>query len=364
MSESSEQNKPVPENNAASSDKSAESMADKSGDKSAENTAAKSEDKSAGNLPDKSVDKSAGNTIDKSGEKPMNVPSDNAAASSKPTEKAEPMPDKPIADKPVPEKVASDKPASEKPLPETGDLQPPPIVTRQLDDEPKAPSDSQMKKPRDASSPKPPGAIPSLKCTNCGHVNRVGELVCSNCGTSLVAGEKAEVSTKKFDKEEAEEISQGKEQPAQAVQPVAPAAEPEKPARPPLDIAAIMSAIDTAGSDRFDKNMMLRLEIEGAPTSILIYPRNETKIGRRDPSSGLAPDVDLTNYAGYRMGVSRSHCVIRVRDQRLEIYDLGSSNGTMLNGSRLNAHQPAVLRDGDELMLGKMVMKVMFQRSK
>jgi pSer/pThr/pTyr-binding forkhead associated (FHA) protein len=107
--------------------------------------------------------------------------------------------------------------------------------------------------------------------------------------------------------------------------------------------------------------MVLRLEIEGAPTPILLHPKYETSLGRRDPATGTMPDVDLSAYAGYRLGVSRKHAIIRLKNERLEIYDLGSSNGTSVNGTRLNAHQPQVLRDGDELLLGKMMVRVLFQ---
>jgi pSer/pThr/pTyr-binding forkhead associated (FHA) protein len=105
----------------------------------------------------------------------------------------------------------------------------------------------------------------------------------------------------------------------------------------------------------------LRLEIEAAPAPILIYPKAETSLGRRDPATGTMPDVDLTTYAGYRMGVSRRHAVIRLNNKRLEIYDLGSSNGTSVNGVRLAPHQPYPLRDGDEISLGKMAMRAIFQ---
>ncbi len=119
--------------------------------------------------------------------------------------------------------------------------------------------------------------------------------------------------------------------------------------------------INTAGGGRFEDNMMLRLEIDGAPTPIVIYPKLETSLGRRDPGTGGAPDIDLTAYAGYRKGVSRNHAMMRLKDKTLEIYDLGSSNGTLVNGIRLSAHQPHALRDGDEITLGKMAIRVLFQ---
>jgi len=179
-----------------------------------------------------------------------------------------------------------------------------------------------------AKSPPPAN---TQKCAVCGHVNRVGVLVCENCGTNLVTGRETTVGTKDFGQQTGD------------------------------DTESHEVMVNTAGSNRFEDNMMLRLEIDGAPTPIVIYPKTETSLGRRDPGTGVSPDIDLTAYAGYRQGVSRNHAMLRLRDRVLEIYDLGSSNGTLVNGVRLNAHQPHPLRDGDEVTLGKMVIRVLFQ---
>jgi pSer/pThr/pTyr-binding forkhead associated (FHA) protein len=84
-------------------------------------------------------------------------------------------------------------------------------------------------------------------------------------------------------------------------------------------------------------------------------------LGRRDPTTGATPEVDLTPYAGYRMGVSRKHASLRLEDNQLNIWDLGSSNGTFINGMRLNPHRPYPIRDGDEIRLGQMVLRMFFQ---
>ncbi len=51
--------------------------------------------------------------------------------------------------------------------------------------------------------------------------------------------------------------------------------------------------------------------------------------------------------------VSRAHAKLHRTDGEYEVEDLGSRNGILLNGLRV--HQ-AVLRDGDELQLGDMVL--------
>jgi pSer/pThr/pTyr-binding forkhead associated (FHA) protein len=86
----------------------------------------------------------------------------------------------------------------------------------------------------------------------------------------------------------------------------------------------------------------------------------ELMIGRLDPDTGEAPDIDLTMYQAAEKGVSRRHAVITRRETALNIIDLGTPNGTFLNGQRLVANQPRVLRDGDEVRLGHLVLRITF----
>ncbi len=54
--------------------------------------------------------------------------------------------------------------------------------------------------------------------------------------------------------------------------------------------------------------------------------------------------------------ISARHCELKNLDGRLSVRDLGSSNGTMLNGVQIDGEYP--LEDGDRLMLGKTEMRV------
>jgi FHA domain-containing protein len=181
-------------------------------------------------------------------------------------------------------------------------------------------------------------------CPTCGHRNRPGILICDNCGTNLMTGSKSAVGTRDLVHEK-EELKA------------------ESPGEKLLDTSQFR-AIESAGGATFSEDMVLRIEIEGGTTPMMVYPKNEIIMGRRDPNTGGMPDVDLTSYAGYRMGVSRRHAAIRLQDKELNVSDLGSSNGTFLNGTRLTAHRPYQVRDGDEIRLGQMVLHVYFQSSK
>jgi pSer/pThr/pTyr-binding forkhead associated (FHA) protein len=89
----------------------------------------------------------------------------------------------------------------------------------------------------------------------------------------------------------------------------------------------------------------------------------ELVIGRQDPNTGQSPDVDLREHGAVEKGVSRRHATIIRRNGSLSIVDQGSPNGTFLNGQKLIANQPRVLRDGDDVRLGHLVLRVTFERA-
>jgi hypothetical protein len=78
----------------------------------------------------------------------------------------------------------------------------------------------------------------------------------------------------------------------------------------------------------------------------------EVVIGRKDPHSGFAPEVDLTDHGGTEGGVSREHARLFVRGGQLFIEDLESTNGTFVNQQKLSPGRPRPVRDGDEIRLG------------
>lgn len=108
-------------------------------------------------------------------------------------------------------------------------------------------------------------------------------------------------------------------------------------------------------------NVHLRIEVQDSKTPLLLTLTDKAVIGRRDPAVQAVPELDLTPYGGYQMGISRRHAILSARDGHLELLDLGSRNGTYIDGRRLNPHQPHPLRDGAEVRLGKIVMIIHVQ---
>ncbi|MBC6937822.1 MAG: FHA domain-containing protein [Chloroflexi bacterium] len=118
------------------------------------------------------------------------------------------------------------------------------------------------------------------------------------------------------------------------------------------------------GTAHFGSRTNLLVYVRGVPEPF-IFDANaveELVIGRFDPDTNTSPHIDLQNFGGAEKGVSRKHAVILRHEGSLNIMDLGSHNGSYLNGQRLIANQPRVLRDGDDLRLGHLVLHINFAR--
>jgi hypothetical protein len=92
-----------------------------------------------------------------------------------------------------------------------------------------------------------------------------------------------------------------------------------------------------------------------------ILPFSEQKeftMGRLSDNQPIEPDVDLSPYKAFDNGVSRLHAVIRHNEGNIVLVDLGSSNGSYINGIRILPNIEHPLRHGDILSLGKLKMQI------
>jgi CRP-like cAMP-binding protein len=104
-----------------------------------------------------------------------------------------------------------------------------------------------------------------------------------------------------------------------------------------------------------------------APTQVLVHGESgtqfqlsagaETMVGRQDPVTGIDPDVDLTEVDSHR-STSRRHARIDRRGARFFLTEeIGTTNGTFVNGRRLATGVPTELKPGDEVQFGLVRMR-------
>jgi hypothetical protein len=166
-----------------------------------------------------------------------------------------------------------------------------------------------------------------IQCPYCGGRNREGIVFCEECGQVLGLNTQSVLPTRQIDP----------------------------------SITESLSAKATWGTARFGQDASIILHIRDVTDPIVLRPSEQLILGRSDINSTQKPDLDLTPYGALDKGVSRLHAAIHRTEDTLTVVDLGSSNGTHLNGQRLTPDQPRVLRDGDELRLGKLVAHIYFK---
>jgi hypothetical protein len=112
-----------------------------------------------------------------------------------------------------------------------------------------------------------------------------------------------------------------------------------------------------------DREFYERVLAQGGPDTVefppffperrIVLAGSTTLIGRGNAKQGVEPEIDLGIHPADR-GVSTQHAVLRIRDSGLTVTDLGSTNGTSLNGSndRLTEGEETPLADGDRIHVG------------
>ncbi|MFZ4816220.1 MAG: FHA domain-containing protein [Phototrophicaceae bacterium] len=175
-----------------------------------------------------------------------------------------------------------------------------------------------------------------IECQICGFANRLGSLICINCGSVIDTTIGARQKTRSLDVEALEKaglVKLGHVEPA-------------------------------AQGSAYEVGMSVQLWIQDAIHPVILMPeqlRGALIMGRRDPMMQKSPDVDLDQFGGYRMGVSRRHATLEVVNGILYLTDLDSANGTYLNNRRLLvARRGEVVVAGDQIRLGQISIKTVF----
>jgi len=164
-------------------------------------------------------------------------------------------------------------------------------------------------------------------CPNCQHKEMSGAIYCSKCGAQLID---MIIATHKIHTAETRQEAQrdtGRIQPP-----------------PPAHLQSWISL------NMIDSGQILPLA-----------DRTEFTLGRSAEGQPIVPDVDLSPHNAYANGVSRLHAVLKLIQEQIVIVDLGSSNGTYLNGNRLLPYVETPVAHGDIVYLGKLKMQVLIE---
>jgi pSer/pThr/pTyr-binding forkhead associated (FHA) protein len=165
-------------------------------------------------------------------------------------------------------------------------------------------------------------------CNNCQSKQFDGTIFCSECGASLAPNIRRETTMSLGQRGLTDDLA------PQAISAPDPAPAPDGP--------------------------KITLQIMNSGRRINLDIGDDLLIGRKDNARGIFPDVDLGLDGGYDAGVSRRHAILAHKQNTYTVEDLGSSNGTFVNGRRLAPQTPTTLEHGDELKCGTLLIRVEF----
>jgi pSer/pThr/pTyr-binding forkhead associated (FHA) protein len=165
-----------------------------------------------------------------------------------------------------------------------------------------------------------------IVCQECSAQQLNGSLFCSECGGYLLAGEE--------------------------IQPVTV----------DMELVPVSDLIpaDTMRGEQWASKPVLSLLLLDTNNKIDLTGKEVYTLGRLSDGQSILPDIDLTPFHAYEKGVSRLHAAIKTSFGEIAIIDLGSVNGTRINGVKILPTKVYPLQNQDFLDLGKMKLKILF----
>lgn len=171
-----------------------------------------------------------------------------------------------------------------------------------------------------------------IRCPNCHNQELSGALFCSECGNRLVMV--GTTTTQHIERHQTGILSFQ-----------------SRPSVPPAPVIQAEKDKPVVSLHLIESGRLLNLT-----------GQTEFTLGRASEGQSVLPDVDLSPYEAYAQGVSRLHAALRMNNQRVFITDLGSSNGTRVNGQKILPNVDFPLNHGDVVALGKFKMQVLIRK--
>jgi len=171
-----------------------------------------------------------------------------------------------------------------------------------------------------------------ILCPNCHHQEVAGALFCSECGAQLVLSDR--LATQSILRNTSEILV------------------------PSLENTASSVALPLVGAP----DAVVSLYLVDSGQIIHLAGRTEFTLGRVADNQPILPDVDFSLFEAYSQGVSRLHASLKIINLRVVITDLGSSNGTRVNGQKIMPHIDYLLNHGDVIALGKLKIQVLIRK--
>ncbi len=100
------------------------------------------------------------------------------------------------------------------------------------------------------------------------------------------------------------------------------------------------------------------LELTGKTRGLLPFEFLADVVMGRGSEGPDCPDLDLTALNALELGVSRRHALFRPTEHHLFLIDLGSTNGTFVNGLRITGMAHPLVQN-DHISLGKLNMSIL-----
>ena len=199
-----------------------------------------------------------------------------------------------------------------------------------------------------------------IECPSCKELELVGAIYCRRCGSRIIIESTDAFSIPKVVKPEASykpsvyasDNSFSRDEPSN---------DPGKPVSENYPTPPTIKASQARPIEPAEGTGRLSLLVQQTGQLIEITENEEITLGRAGAGQPIVPDIDLTPYQGLEAGVSRLHASIRIKDDDIYIMDLGSANGTRLNGEKISPSTPHKLTNENIITLGKLNLKVLIK---